>query len=234
MRVANFFRRYKILTVVAVAWITILGGVSAEAAGRWSGEIVADGDVLPDGSTVAVIAPFSPDINKKGDIAFVGLEDGRPNAIFTQHELVVEAGDILPDGNTVAAITSVPSINARGKIAFAGFVDRISGSPNAIFTQDGLVVKVGDALPDGNILAAIFGPPAINARGEVAFLGQIRGEPIAVFTQHGVVVKAGEMLPDGTPVGSIAGQDAVGEGMGSYSACKAPPTLTSLCAARPS
>src|SRR5687767_8422162 len=120
MRVAKFFRRYEILTVVAVAWITILGGVSAEAAGRWSGEIVADGDILPDGSTVAVIAPF-PQINKKGDIAFVGLEDGRPNAIFTQHGLIVEAGDILPDGNTVAAITSVPSINARGKIAFAGF-----------------------------------------------------------------------------------------------------------------
>ena len=77
-------------------------------------------------------------------------------------------------------------------------------SVKAVFTQNGLVVKEGDILPDGTLLEEIEvnGGVTINLFGEVAFHGRTDGSK-AVFTQNGLVAKVGDNLDDSTTLNEI-------------------------------
>jgi hypothetical protein len=94
-----------------------------------------------------------------------------------------------------------------GQVVFQGR----TGGTAAVFTQDGLVVKEGDILPDGTTLDKISDTSgvAINDFGQVAFHGEVvdpapLGDTLsAVFTQDGLVVKEGDTLTDLNIVGAI-------------------------------
>jgi hypothetical protein len=175
------------------------------------GLVVKEGDTLPDGTILNTISSEGGvAINDRGQVAFHGevvdpdLGADTRAALFTQDGLVVKEGDILPDGTILGAIrkNAGVAINLFGQVAFQGRVfDPVFGIDTvaAVFTQDGLVVKEGDTLPDGTILEDLSetGGVAINDFGLVAFHGGI-GSTKVVFTQNGLVAKEGDNLSDGT------------------------------------
>jgi PKD repeat protein len=96
-------------------------------------------------------------------------------------------------------------------VAFHGQTDDPapgSDTLKAVFTQNGLIAKVGDNLPDETTLENINenGGVAINLLGWVAFHGQT-GAAEAVFISDGetiqVVAKEGDDLDDRTPLDEI-------------------------------
>jgi hypothetical protein len=172
------------------------------------------GSALPDGTTVVEIMQLgSVAINDFNVVAFHGLVDdpvipgNRVRAVFTTERMVAFVGDILEDGTTLQEINEQGgvAINFFGDVAFHGGVKNQSGvRVSAVITQDGVVAKVGDLLPDGSRIEEIngFGGVAINIWGDVVFLGRTDGVK-AVFTQNGVVAKVGDNLADGTTLKEI-------------------------------
>jgi hypothetical protein len=154
-------------------------------------------------------------INFLGDVAFHGRtvdpasDDLLLPAVFTQKGLVAKMGDILPDGTTLENINENGGvgINLFGDVVFLAlvYVPAINGKVKAVFTQNGLVAKVGDTLPDGTTLKNIntLAGVAINMFGDVVFLGITDGGDEAVFTQNGLVAKVGDILDDGTTLWDI-------------------------------
>ena len=167
--------------------------------------VVKGGDTLPDNNRVSEISPYGVAINDFGQVAFHGATSGG-QAVFTQDRLVAKEGDTLPDGSILATIrkNAGVAINLLGQVVFQGRVfDPASGIVVfAVFTQERLVVKEGDTLPDGTILETIneIGGVAINDFGQVAFHGRTGGVE-AVFISDGrttqVLAKEGDNLSDG-------------------------------------
>ena len=130
--------------------------------------------------------------------------------MFTSDGLAAREGSTLADGSILDDINENGgvAINLFGDVAFHGDgIDPDAGgdSVKAVFTQNGLVVKEGDILPDGTLLEEIEvnGGVAINLFGDVAFHGRTDGDK-AVFTQNGLVAKVGDNLDDGTTLRRIS------------------------------
>ena len=170
--------------------------------------------------------------NAFGQVAFHGkavdpdFGGDAVKAVFTSDGLVAMVGDELPvdppgEGTIVAEINvdGGVSINSYGKVAFLGkLLDPDLGiNVQAVFTQDGLVVKEGDELPDGTIVVEINvdGGVSINDFDKVAFHGKavdpdLGGDAVeAVFTQDGLVARKDENLTDGTTLSEISEQGGV-------------------------
>jgi hypothetical protein len=177
-------------------------------------QVVAQvGSTLPDETTVAYIYESgSVAINDFDVVAFHGAVDDPVipenllKAVFTTDGKVAVVGDILEDGTTLNAIndTGGVAINLLGDVAFHGSGVQNDHSVDAVFTQYGVVAKVGDLLPDGTLIDEIndAGGVAINIFGDVVFQGRT-GRVKAVFTQYGVVAKVGDNLADGTTLKEI-------------------------------
>jgi hypothetical protein len=112
----------------------------------------------------------------------------------------------IPSG--VVASVDTPAINASGEVVFLATIRRGRESIEAILASRGgvlrKVVAQGDPAPAGGLFAG-FGPPAVNARGSVAFAAVVEGKavPGGIFVASGdriqMVVGAGE----DTPIGGI-------------------------------
>lgn len=171
--------------------------------------IARQGDTLEDNTTIVEEINDSGGvaINASGTVAFHGeVVDPEADtetiaAVFikgtTQYDLVAKEGSILGD-DIVGEINKDAgvAINLLGDVAFqARVVDPETGIDTgaAVFTQDGVVVKEGDILPDGITVDEIsdIGGVAINEFGEVAFHGKT-GSTAAVFTQYRVVAMEGD------------------------------------------
>ena len=139
------------------------------------------------------------------------------DAVFTQAGLVAFEGGTLDDGTTVHNIKpeGKVAINDFGEIAFHGKLE-VEGDGldteefRAVFTQDGLVARQNDTLPDGIKVGYIdeTGGVAINFLGMVAFYGAILLDDgsitdAAVFTQDGLVARQNDTLLDGSIIASI-------------------------------
>ena len=163
------------------------GGDTLKAVFTTDGPVAREASVLPDGNTLDDInADGGVAINFFGEVAFHGsvLDPGAGSdsvkAVLTGEapnaaEVVVKEGDTLPDGTTVDEIKvhSGVAINLFGDVVFHGR----TGAVKAVFTQYGLVAKVGDNLADGTTtLKEIWEDAgvAINPYGfEVAFHGKV-------------------------------------------------------------
>jgi hypothetical protein len=179
-------------------------------------EAVREASNLPDGTPLDDITESGGvAINDFDEVAFHGQTvDPEPGgdslkAVFTSDGLVAKEADILPDGTLLDDIdeNGGVAINLFGEVAFHGDAvvpDTGGDSVKAVFTQDGLVAKVGDILPDGTTLEDIEvkGGVAINLFGDVTFHGRTGGVK-AVFTQDGLVAKVGDNLSDGTTLDEI-------------------------------
>jgi len=179
-------------------------------------KIAAEGDILADNTLPVKLDTIQADsgvsINLHGTVAFGGRDGRGTAAVFTQDMLVVR------EGGTVEDNTSVDDISQYGEVALsAGFSgDRVAfhgqtGHTNAVFTDAGLEVKVGDTLPDETTVHMINpgGSVAINLLNQVAFHGKIQLESgenrvkRAVFTSSGLAAREGTVLDDETLLQSI-------------------------------
>jgi hypothetical protein len=186
------------------------------------GLLVKGGDTLTDGTSVGYIDETGGvAINLSGIVAFHGaiLEDNglvTDSAVFTQDGVVAKQNGTLLDGSIIGSIDEAGgvAINLSGTVAFHGALAPIPGDPvgsvTAVFTQDGVVVKEGDILPDGNIVDEIdpSGGVGIDFSGNVVFHGQTNGVN-AVFTQNGLVAAEGWILTDGTTLHKISSAGGV-------------------------
>jgi len=167
--------------------------------GRLSGFGKHPTPALNDAGTVAFAAAVTGGRAVEGIFAWSG---GRVRVVATTGG----AAPGIPSG--VLAAVDAPAINARGDVVFLATVRRGRESVEAIVTSAGgalrKVVAQGDPAPAGGTFAA-FGPPAINARGAVAFAAVVEGKavPGGIFIASGgriqMMVGAGEE----TPIGGI-------------------------------
>jgi hypothetical protein len=185
-------RRGRILTVARE-------GDRVPGVGRLSGFGKHPTPALSDNGTVAFAAAVAGGRAVEGIFAWSA---GRLRAVAT-------TGSPAPGmPSSVLAGLDVPAVNARGDVVFLAAIRRGRESLDAILVSTGgalrKVVAQGDPAPTGDIFAA-FGPPAINARGAVAFAAVVEGKavPGGVFVASGdrirMVVGAGEE----TPIGGI-------------------------------
>jgi hypothetical protein len=157
----------------------------------------------------------TPALNDAGTVAFAAaVAGGRAvEGIFTwsagRLRAIASTGTPAPGmPSSVLAGVDAPVINARGDVVFLATIRRGRESIEAILASSrGVLRKVvaqGDPAPAGGIFAA-FGPPAVNARGRVAFAAVVEGKavPGGIFVASGdriqMVVGAGEE----TPIGGI-------------------------------
>ena len=157
----------------------------------------------------------TPTLNDAGSVAFAAaVAGGRAvEGIFAwstgRLRAVATTGSPAPGmPSSVLAGVDAPTINARGDVVFLATVRRGRESIEAILASRGgvlrKVVAQGDPAPAGGTFAA-FGPPAVNAGGQVAFAAVVEGKavPGGLFVATGdriqMVVAAGE----DTPIGGI-------------------------------
>lgn len=140
-------------------------------------------------------------------VACLAMQPGVQAADYTL-SVVAKTGDTLPDGSTIGIHIFSRSIalNDAGQVAFHGTIQDVMNK-EALYTQDGIVVKTGDTLPDGAMLHTLMRESsAINTTGQIAFVG--RTDPsggLSILTQEGVVMEPGDTLPDGSIfVGALA------------------------------
>jgi len=188
-------------------------------------KVAAVGDEISLNSTLDDIDPEGKvAINYWNEVAFHGRVKIQSNllskdfrAVFISDALgtqvVAREGTELPDQTYLDNITESGgvAISDMGEVAFHGQTDDPapgSDTLKAVFTQNGLIAKVGDNLPDETTLENINenGGVAINLLGWVAFHGQT-GAAEAVFISDGetiqVVAKVGDNLADGTTLKEI-------------------------------
>jgi hypothetical protein len=202
------------------------GGYTTNAVFTQDGVVAAVGDTLAEGTTPTTLDQIyitgQVAINNWNEVAFHG-KVGDLRAVFISDGLDTEekAFEDFPfaDGTILKFITASGgvAINDIGEVAFHGrIVDPDSSGHSilpvkAVFTSnDGPVAKVGDSLPDDDLLVDINvqGGVAINLLNQVAFLGfwrDAQGGPAipAVFTSNGLVAKVGDSLTDDTMLEDI-------------------------------
>jgi hypothetical protein len=210
--------------VVAMLFVLGLGvgGVRAQSTIR---PVALAGDRAPGGGTfehfgveaLPIVAP----VNGKGQVAFFAslLRSTASEAFFivtkSRTLRIVAEGDPVPGGGTFSGFGRhpIPALNERGDVAFAAAV--VGGrTVEGIFIRDsrGLrtVVLTGGAaagMTSGTIAAV--DAPALNDRGDLAFLASVRrGREIveAIYTVVGgrrtKIVAQGDPAPAG---GTFAG-----------------------------
>ena len=157
----------------------------------------------------------TPALNDAGAVAFAAaVAGGRAvEGIFTwsagRVRAVATTGTPVPGmPSTVLAGLDAPAINARGDVVFLATVRRGREASEAILVfRSGVLRKIaaqGDPAPAGGSFAA-FGPPAINASGQVAFAAVVEGKavPGGVFVATGDRVQMAVAAGEDTPIGGI-------------------------------
>src|SRR5262249_6877165 len=77
-----------------------------------------------------------------------------------------------------------PAINNKGEVAFAGFTDSPDAQRALFFKGEGplqIIAKSGDKVGDTNYAFTDFISPAINLRGDIAFMGNYGGRNRGIF-----------------------------------------------------
>lgn len=178
--------------------------------------VAREGDRIPNAGKLSGFGKHpTPALNDSGTVAFAAAVSGgrAVEGIFTwsngRVRPIAMTGTPAPGiPSSVLAGVDTPAINAKGDVVFLATARRGRETSEAIFISSGgalrKVVAQGDPAPAGGTFAA-FGPPAINARGQVAFAAVVEGKavPGGIFVATGdriqMVVGAGE----DTPIGGI-------------------------------
>ncbi|MFN0112634.1 MAG: choice-of-anchor tandem repeat NxxGxxAF-containing protein [Blastocatellia bacterium] len=137
-------------------------------------------------------------INDRNEVAFMA-RIGEKSGIFVSRpstpanpsgiELVAFVGRPSPikGSNFLGFGNRTPSINSKGEVAFVAFYDAVKAEDagRGLFLKGvtgaaQVVAKKGDAVPTGGTFED-FLSPAINARGEIAFIGNFSGKNRGMF-----------------------------------------------------
>lgn len=153
---------------------------------------------------------YPTQINERNEVAFlarVGDKSGvfvaRPGGIekisFIGEPSPIKGANYLGFGNRT------PAINNKGEIAFAAFYDGPDAGRGLFLKGAGevkIVAKSGDPIPGTTWNFTDFNSPAINDRGDIAFVGNFGGRNRGLFvkTAKGIVpvALADQRIPGGT------------------------------------
>src|SRR5215467_4242869 len=177
--------RIAVMTVLALG--LGVGGIRAQSTIR---AVALSGDPAPGGGTfehfgveaLPIVAPA----NTKGQVAFFAslLRSTASEAFFlagkSRTTRVVAEGDHVPGGGTFSGFGRhpIPALNERGDVAFAAAV--VGGrTVEGIFVRDSrglrtVVLTGGTAAGMTSGTIAAVDAPALNDRGDVAFLASVR------------------------------------------------------------
>ena len=206
--------------LAAVAAALALSAVTAVTAAPALRLVATAGDAAPGGGTferftvesLPIVAP----VNARGQVVFFASLGRAPAGegffLFDGRRIVKVAveGDRAPGGGTFSGFGRhpVPALNARGSVAFAAALAG-ARAVEGIFVWDTKqtrpVALTGAAAPGiASGTLAVVEAPAINTRGDVAFLATIRRgretvEAIYARTARGLVkvVAQGDPAPAG-------------------------------------
>lgn len=128
-------------------------------------------------------------INDRNEVAFLarvgdksGIFISRPSGI----EMLAFVGNPSPiaGSNYLGFGNRTPAINSKGEVAFAGFYDGPDNGRGLFFKSSGpvqVVAKSGETIPGTTYNFTDFNFPALNARGDVAFLANFGGRNRGIF-----------------------------------------------------
>ncbi len=151
-------------------------------------------------------------INERGEVAFF-VRLGDSGGIFVKREkgieLVAQQGRPGPvEGSKYIGFGNMsPSINNKGDVAFVGFFDGEKAA-RALFIKEAdkegppkMILKGGDPIGETGTTFTGFNSPAINDRGDVAFIGFYGGRTRGIFvkTEKGIqiIARAEDPVPGG-------------------------------------
>lgn len=128
-------------------------------------------------------------INERSEVAFMarlsdksGIFVGRPKGV----ELIALVGKPSPikGANFLGFGNRAPAINNKGDILFVGFFDGPDAGRGLFLKGPGpaqVVARSGEAIPGTTYNFTDFHAPAINSRGDMAFIGNFGGRSRGVF-----------------------------------------------------
>ena len=162
-----------------MAFEASLGGPSTSGVfltdGRTTSAMALGGNPDPAAGNFAFVD--NPFVTSHGDVVF----DADFAATFRSHGSVtvplVRNGDPTPDGGTVTPFTH--ATNRRGTIAYRALVSGAAAT-TGIFRTDGeqtVAIARDDSLAPTGGTFTFFSDPAINVRGQVAFVAEMTGGP---------------------------------------------------------
>ena len=167
------------------------------------------------------------EMNNRGQVTYSAfLPGGR--GIFVDQTLIVASDDVF-DGRRIIFLGRHPAISDAGTVAFfARHTDDFNG-PDALFTQDGVLVETGQTI-DGYTVSGLLGPQiTFSNSGEIAFrLGMLDatgGKFEAIATPDRIILKEGIDTVGGLPVIQLrdfAGISDSGEILFSAASCREP------------
>lgn len=176
--------------------------------------VVATGDVIP-GTEDAEITGLGLGLialNDRGDTAYAAefVENGESGSgLFANGALVARTGDAVPgldDAEFASLVVGANALNDFGELAYRAVFRDDSTLDVGLFTSSaGLVVRLGDKVPDTDAVFTFLQPPEINNYGEVAFfaLDSEGGRGLYFIDAAGVlntIVRTGELFDDGQMV----------------------------------
>ncbi|MDX2032786.1 MAG: hypothetical protein SF339_19065 [Blastocatellia bacterium] len=154
---------------------------------------------------------YPSQINDRNEIAFLGRV-GDKSGIFVSRpkgvELLALTGSPapLPNTNFIGFGNRAPGLNGKGEVVFAAFTDNAEAQ-RALFLKgvEGpvkVVAKSGDRIGDTNYAFSDFLSPAINARGDIAFVGLYGGRNRGLFIKTAKGIEPIALLEQQIPGGS--------------------------------
>jgi hypothetical protein len=148
-------------------------------------------------------------INDRNEVAFLGRV-GDKSGIFVSRpsgiEILAFVGrpSPIPGANFLGFGNRTPALNSKGEVAFAGFYDGPDAGRGLFFKGSGpiqVIAKSGDAIPGTTYNFTDFNSPALNARGDIAFLANFGGRNRGVFikTAKGIepIALSEQQIPGG-------------------------------------
>ncbi|HZS03264.1 MAG TPA: choice-of-anchor tandem repeat NxxGxxAF-containing protein [Blastocatellia bacterium] len=168
--------------------------------------------IIPDSAMVYSEHFYPSAINENGEVAFF-VRLGDSSGIFVKREkgieLVAQQGKEapVPEAKYIGFGNQAPTINNKGDVAFVGFFDGPNAA-RALFIKEAgkdgparLVLKSGDPVGNTEAKFSSFNAPALNSRGELAFIGFYGGRTRGIFllTEKGVevIARAEDPVPGG-------------------------------------
>ncbi len=154
---------------------------------------------------------YPSQINDRSEIAFLGRV-GDKSGIFVSRpkgvELLALTGTPAPIPNTnyIGFGNRAPGISSKGEVAFAAFTDNPEAQRALFFKGvEGpvrIVVKAGDKIGDTGYAFSDFLSPAINARGDIAFVGMYGGRNRGLFVKTAKGIEPVALLEQPIPGGA--------------------------------
>lgn len=159
--------------------------------------VARSGQKSPAGPETQYSEHFYPtSINERGELAlFCRISGG--GGIFVRRANGMEAIAVQDKPSPIAGSNYIgfgnrtPAISNSGGVAFVGFTDGEKPGRILFFKGDGptqVAVRSGDTVPGMTATFADFNMPAVNSKGEIAFVGNYagRGRGIFVKTAEGI------------------------------------------------